>query len=156
MPTTDELAQVRAVAPGLRVVGEGDSPPAVKILNLPSLDGWEPGRVWQRWKIDPQYFHAGGAMFGGYIAALADSLLGLVSMTVLDDSEAFTTSDLRISFFRAAISGTLTIEGRVIHRGRSMAHVEVDFTRDDGKLVAKATATQIIVAASVANTPQPQ
>lgn len=95
-------------------------------------------------------------MFGGYIAALADSLLGLVSMTVLDYSKAFTTSDLRISFFRAAISGTLTIEGRVIHRGRSMAHVEVDFTRDDGKLVAKATATQIIVAASVENTPQPQ
>ncbi len=95
-------------------------------------------------------------MFGGYIAALADSLLGLVIMTVLEDSEAFTTSDPRISFFRPAISDTLTIECRLIHRGRSMAHVEVDFTRDDGKLVAKATATQIIVAASLENTPLPQ
>ena len=87
-------------------------------------------------------------MFGGYIAALADSLLGLAILSVLEDDEAFTTSDLRISFFRPAVSGTLTIEGRVVHRGRSMAHVEVDFTRDDGKLVAKATATQVIFPAS--------
>ena len=137
------------------VAGEGEPPPAVKTLGLPGIAGWEPGRVWQRWKIDPQYFHAGGAMFGGYIAALADGMLGLTIATVLEDHEGFTTSDLRVSFFRPAVSGTLTIEGRVVHRGRSMAHVEVDFTRDDGKLVAKATATQAIVSASSNNVPNP-
>jgi len=135
------------------VAGEADPPPAVRTLELPGIDGWEPGRVWQQWRIDPRYHHAGGAMFGGYIAALADALLGLAMATVLEENEAFTTSDLRISFFRPAIQGLLKIEGRVIHRGRSMAHVEVDFTRDDGKLVAKATATQVIVAASRENVP---
>ena len=137
------------------VAGTGDRPPAVEALNLPGIAGWEPGRVWQNWKIDPRYHHEGGALFGGYIAALADGLLGLTIATVLQESEAFTTSDLRVSFFRPAIEGVLRIEGRVIHRGRSLGHVEVDFTRDDGKLVAKATATQVIVPAATQNMPGP-
>ena len=127
------------------VAGEGEPPPAVKTLGLPGIAGWEPGRVWQRWKIDPQYFHAGGAMFGGYIAALADGMLGLTIATVLEDHEGFTTSDLRYSFFRPVSRGTVTIEARVVHRGRRMAHVEAVFTNEDGKIAGKATATQVII-----------
>ena len=40
--------------------------------------------------------------------------------------------------------GTLAIDARVIHRSRNMVHAEVVLAREDGKLVAKATATQAI------------
>ena len=66
-------------------------------------------------------------------------------MTVLDDHEAFTTADLNVSFFRPVASGILTIEAKIIHRGRSLVQAEVEFIREDGKLSNKATATQAII-----------
>ena len=121
--------------------------PAVDTLNLPRLSGWLPGRAWLDWKVDPKVFHGGGAVFGGYLAALADQALGLAMLTILEDGEVFTTSDLRFSFFRPVSEGTLHIEAQIIHRGRGMAHVEVVLTRGDGKVAGKATATQVIAKA---------
>jgi uncharacterized protein (TIGR00369 family) len=127
------------------VAQEGEAPPFVGKLGMPWLTGWEPGRAWLEWKVDPELFHLEGALFGGFIAALADHALGFPAMSVLDDGENMTTSDLRVSFFRPVTEGTLHIESRVVHRGRRMIHVEASFTRDDGKLAAVATATQVIV-----------
>ncbi len=122
----------------------GPKPPCVETLDLPQLKGWLPGRVWTQWKVDPKTFHLGGAVFGGFLAALADQMLGLVTMSVLEAGEAFTTSDLRISFFRPVARGLLHIEAHVVHRGRGMVQAEVVLTRDDGKVAGKATATQVI------------
>ncbi len=127
--------------------------PAVDTLNLPRLSGWLPSRVWLQWKVDPNVFHGGGAVFGGYLAALADQALGLAMATILKDGEVFTTSDLRFSFFRPVTEGTLHIEAQVVHRGRGMAHVEVVLTRDDGKVAGKATGTQVIAQAPDADRP---
>ena len=126
------------------VAGTGTPPPMVATLRLPRIEGWGPGHVWGRWKVDPEMFHAGGAVFGGYLAALADSFVGLAMMTTLEDGEWFTTSDLRISYFRPVTGGALDIAAEVINRGRRMAHVEVVFVNDDDKVAAKATATQVI------------
>lgn len=119
--------------------------PFVKTLNLPPIKEWEPGRVVMEWQVDENLFHPRGAVFGGYIAALADRILGAVTLSLLDDHEAFTTADLNVSFFRPVSSGLLTIEARIIHRGRSLVQAEVDFIRDDGKLSNKASAAQAII-----------
>jgi len=123
----------------------GEPPPFVRKLDMPYPSGWEPGRVWCEWEADPELFHERDALFGGFIAALADHVLGFPVMSVLEDGEAFTTSDLRVSFFRPVSRGTLSIEARVVYRGRKMIHVEASFTREDGKLAAMATATQVII-----------
>ncbi len=120
-------------------------PPFLENLNLPPLVRWEPGRVWMEWDVDKRYFHAHAAVFGGYLAAIADRGAAVATMTVLEHNEGFTTSDLRTSFFRPVGAGRLIIDGRVIHRGRSMAHIEIDFMRDDGKLACRSTATQVII-----------
>lgn len=127
------------------VAKAGDPPPAVQALRLPGIEGWGPGHVWGSWKVDPDFFHGGGALFGGYLAALADSVVGLAMLSVLGDNEMFTTADLRISFFRPVSGGTLSFAAEVLNRGRRMAHVEVVFTNDDDKVVAKATATQVVM-----------
>lgn len=119
--------------------------PFVETLELPGLDKWEPGRIWQSWTVRQDLFHPRGALFGGYIAALADRALGLVTMSVLENDEAFTTADLNVSFFRAVSGGVLRIEGEVIHRGRSLIQTECVFLRDDGKLAAKASASQAVI-----------
>ncbi len=120
--------------------------PFMDALPLPkSICKWEPGRLWQEWEVDPSVFHPRGAVFGGFLAALADRSLYLTAVTVLGDDEAMTTADLNVSFFRPVTEGTLHIEGEVIHRGRSLVQVEVEFRRDDGKLAVKASASQAII-----------
>jgi len=119
-------------------------PPIVETLRLPGVEGWQPGSVWGSWKVDPGMLSGAGTIFGGYLAALADSYVGLAMFTVLTEDETFTTADLRVSFFRPVIDGTLHIAAEVLNRGRRMAHVECVFVNDDDKVVAKATATQVI------------
>jgi uncharacterized protein (TIGR00369 family) len=126
--------------------GEAE-PPFVETLNVPYPDAWERGRVIATWQVDRRFFNERGVLFGGFLAALSDHSLGMATMSVLDTGEAFTTSDLRTSFFRPVTDGTLTIEARVVHRGRNLVHAEVVFAREDGELVAKATATQVILRA---------
>ena len=128
-------------------VPEGDPPPHVAALGFPPPTRWEPGHVICEWKVDPRMFHDRGALSGAYLAALSDHALALVMMTVLEHDEGFTTSDLRTSFFRPVTGGTLHIEASVVHRGRSMVHAEVVFRRDDGKVAAKGTATQVVLPA---------
>ena len=119
--------------------------PFVNTLNLPPVKEWEPGYVLMEWVVDPKLFHPREAVFGGFIAALADRALGAVTISTLNDGEAFTTADLNVSFFRPVSSGILRIEARVIHRGRSLVQAEAEFYREDGKLSNKASAAQAII-----------
>jgi uncharacterized protein (TIGR00369 family) len=119
-------------------------PSHVTILRLPLIDGWEPGRVWCTWKVDPELIQPQGNLFGGYISAVADEMVGMATISVLAEGEAFTTSDSRVHYFRPVRGGELKIDASVLHRGGSRAHVEVTFTSADDELVAKASATQII------------
>lgn len=123
----------------------GNPPPCITNLRLPPVASWEPGRIRTEWTVDTDFFHERGALFGGYLAAIADSAVGLATMTVLEDDETFTTADLRVSFFRPVTGGTLRTEANVVHRGRRMVHVEVTFERDDGKLAGRAIATQVVI-----------
>ena len=119
-------------------------PPHVTILRIPLIDRWEPGRVWCRLKVDPDLIQPQGDLFGGYIAVVADEMLGMATASVLVDGEVFTTSDSHVHYFRPTSGGELNIEASIIHKGRSSAYVEATFTNSDGELVAKASATQII------------
>jgi 1,4-dihydroxy-2-naphthoyl-CoA hydrolase len=119
-------------------------PPVVERLGLPGLTSWEPGVVRGDWVVDPQMFHAGGALFGGFLAALGDLATTFATFSVLKDDEWFNTADLRTSFFRPVSGGTLHFESRVIHRGKRTASVEVEFTDEQGRMVAKGSATQVI------------
>jgi uncharacterized protein (TIGR00369 family) len=146
------MDDVRAKGGGMRwsewldsiVARSGTPPPVVETLRMPPIDGWERGRVWGEWKVDPDMLNAAGSVFGGYFGVLADSFLGLAMMSTLSEGEWFTTSDLRVSFFRPVTKGTLQIAAEVLNRGRRMAHCECVFVNDDDKVVAKATATQVI------------
>ncbi len=50
--------------------------PALHRLGLPNFSGWESGRVWGEWDVDPEICNPDGALFGGYLAALADATAG--------------------------------------------------------------------------------
>ena len=123
--------------------GSTPEPLVNKKLGLdPALSDWRPGFVEKRLRVDPELFH-GRALFGGYIAAIADQVLGLAAMTVLEDGKFFGTTNMSISYLAPVTGGELRVEGEVIRQRSKSIYVECTFfTGDD--IVAKASATQVI------------
>jgi uncharacterized protein (TIGR00369 family) len=125
--------------------GTATPPPVVRTLQLGMLDDWGRGWARKRWTPQPDLLNIDGSMFGGYITALADQVAAFATLSVLEDGEAFRTLNLNTSFFKVGRSDALDIEGRVVVRTKSIVAVEVQFIRQGGELIAKATAHQAIV-----------
>lgn len=119
-------------------------PPVVTTLRMGLLDAWGEGWTRKRWEPQPEIMNSDGSMFGGYLAALADQSMAFAAMTVVEAPCAFRTTDLQLRFFRLLRAEPLLIEGRVVSRTRSLIHVEVEFRREVGELVAKATGQQFV------------
>jgi uncharacterized protein (TIGR00369 family) len=124
------------------------APPHVEALKLYAgkLTVLEPGRIRYDWPVDPAFLNP-QAVFGGYLATLADQTCSFALMTLLKDDQNFTTSDLQMHFFRPVTKGMLACEGHVVNVSRTQAYVEATFINDDGKIALKARAVERIVAA---------
>lgn len=117
---------------------------AEKNLGLFRLTHWEWGTLAIAWEIDDRFVMPDGVMFGGHVAAVADHVAGLVTMTVLESNEdRFRTARLETKFFRPIMKPSATIEARVVNASKSLIHVEADFLNAEGKLAARIDATQM-------------
>jgi uncharacterized protein (TIGR00369 family) len=78
---------------------------------------------------------------------LLDSVMGCAVHTTLSAGVGYTTLELKVNYIRAARTDgqTLTAEGSVIHAGRSTATAEGKVVDEQGKLVAHATTTCMIL-----------
>jgi acyl-CoA thioesterase len=85
-------------------------------------------------------------MHGGVISTLADTCMAIALSSSLDENELPRTLEMKISYFVAVTSGVLTCESKIIHKGGTVAALESEIT-NDGRLIAKATATFGIVKA---------
>ena len=84
-------------------------------------------------------------MFGGYIAALADQALAFATMTVVPGDLIFRTTNLVVNFVKVGRGHALEIEARVVAQTKQMITVRAAFRREDGELIAEATAQQLLV-----------
>jgi uncharacterized protein (TIGR00369 family) len=126
-------------------VAGSDDARHIAALRLPTLDGWEQGRAWATWPVEGDFLTpVVSALFGGYIASLADHLLACAVFTVLAEDESFATGELHVHFFRPVREGILRIEASVLTRGKHSAYCEAEITDASGRLVARAGATQMI------------
>ena len=79
-------------------------------------------------------------LHGGVVYSLADTGMGAALYTDLDDDELCATVEIKIAYFAAVTSGTITCETKVIHRSKRIAALESEI-RNDGRLTAKAMGT---------------
>jgi 1,4-dihydroxy-2-naphthoyl-CoA hydrolase len=85
-----------------------------------------------------------GVMHGGAIMALADTCGGVCAYLNLPEGRHGTaTIESKTNFLRPIMGGAATAVTRPLHRGRTLIVVETEITRDDGKLAAKVTQTQV-------------
>jgi len=93
-----------------------------------------------------RHYNPIGTVHGGFAATLLDSALGCAIFTTLAKGEAWTTLELKLNLVRpiSKDTGTVRAEGRIIHRGRTVATSEGTVKDQAGKLYAHASTTCMI------------
>jgi len=84
-----------------------------------------------------------GGVHGGWAATLLDSALACAVQTLLEKGEAYTTAEFKVNLIRPITpkTGKVVCEGRVVHKGKTLAVSEARLTDANGKLLAFGTET---------------
>src|SRR5207244_10786775 len=114
--------------------------PATKTLGIKILELSE-GRSLVEMDVDEQPHNMSATMHGGVMADIADAAMGIAISTTISPDEDFTTMEMKISFFRPHIKGSLRAEGIVAKRGKRVAFAEAVLTNHKKQIVAKDTGT---------------
>jgi 1,4-dihydroxy-2-naphthoyl-CoA hydrolase len=103
-----------------------------------------PEQVRGRLAWAPERTTTADVMHGGAIMALADTCGGVCAYLNLPEGARGTaTIESKTSFLRAITSGAANALTRPLHKGRTLIVLETEISRDDGKLAAKVTQTQV-------------
>ncbi|MEU3536688.1 PaaI family thioesterase [Streptomyces murinus] len=123
-----------------------DLPSIGRLLGM-RFDEVEHGRVVVSLDTRPDFANPLGTVHGGIAATLLDSAMGCAVHTTLPAGVGYTTLELKVNYIRAARTDgqTLKAEGTVIHAGRRTATAEGKVLDDQGKLIAHATTTCIVL-----------
>ena len=132
---------------GLKVMqgildGRLPGPAIGRTLNF-RLTKVEEGLVEFRGVPNEDHLNPIGTIHGGWAATIMDSALACAVMTTLAPGEAYTTVEFKVNLTRPILptTGEVSCEGRLVHRGRTIATSEA-FLRDSaGKLLAHGTET---------------
>lgn len=82
-------------------------------------------------------------LHGGSVASLIDTAAAFAVITLLDDGQSATTSDLTIHYLRPLATGRVSAEARVLRPGRRLLVVTVEVFGDSRSLAATAVTTYI-------------
>ncbi len=152
MTTTSPLTLADlATMTGLEVmqaVGSGDLPPPGIAVTL----GMMPveiadGACTFELSPDERMTNPLGTIHGGIAATILDSCMGCAVHTTLPPGVGYTTAQLNVHYLRAMMPGMGPVRatGTVIHRGRTQSSAEGRLFSADGKLIAHATTTCLIL-----------
>ncbi|NVO67582.1 PaaI family thioesterase [Methanofollis tationis] len=92
-------------------------------------------------QVRPDMLNGDGWLQGGVYTALVDEAMALALITVLGEGERIATISEATSFLSGVQDGMICASGRVIRKGRSVAFAEGEVTRDDGRVLARTTAS---------------
>jgi len=122
--------------------GKYPSPPIAATLNF-ALSEVSEGRAVFHGLPGKQHLNPLGGVHGGWAATLLDSALGCAVQTTLKKGEAYTTAEFKVNLTRPITprTGDVVCEGRVGHRGKTLAVSEATLKDGNGKLLALGTET---------------
>ena len=96
-------------------------------------------------ELEPRHLNIGGIVHGGVLGSLLDTAMARsYFMAETGETLSAATLEMKINFLGSAKSGTLTARARVVDRTKRTAYVEGRVERDDGRVIARATATMMV------------
>ena len=142
MTPLDGLAQVEAM------IEAGAQPSIGRTLDFALIEVAK-GRAVFEGEPDARTYNPMGTVHGGYAATLLDSACGIATHSSLQAGQAYTTLELKVAYHRPMTSATgrVRAEGKVVSIGRRVAFAEATLTDADGRLLASATSTLLVMAA---------
>jgi uncharacterized protein (TIGR00369 family) len=144
MPVDDQIMQT------LRIPRE--PAPVAKLLGM-KLASAGPGLATFTMDVDERHHNPMGSVHGGILGDLADAAMGYAVISTLSADETFTTVEYKVNFLRPAFAGKLRCHARVDTRGKTIAYAVADILNEEGKVVAKAVSTNLIIKRSGSSDP---
>jgi uncharacterized protein (TIGR00369 family) len=95
-------------------------------------------RVVVRMDVPEAFYTPYGAIHGGVLAALMDTVGGMVVATQLTPADRTATHSFNINYTSFVREKSCRCVGRVLAMARNVATVEIEVLREDGTLAAKA------------------
>jgi uncharacterized protein (TIGR00369 family) len=131
------------------VNGTVPNPPISELLGFHLVEV-EEGRAVFEGVPEFRHYNPIGTVHGGFAATLLDSALGCAIFSTIRKGDAWTTLELKFNLVRpiSKDTGPVRAEGRIVHRGRTVATSEGDLKDRAGKLYAHATTTCMIFPAN--------
>ena len=131
----------------LRAMVDGDLPqPPIAGLMEFDITEVEPGRVVFTCRPDESAYNPIGAIHGGLICTLLDSVTGCAVHSTLPQGKGYTSIEIKVNYLKAVRlnSGLLTATGTVVKAGSRVGFSEGVVTDGSGAVVATATSTLLI------------
>ncbi len=136
----DDLDFLKAI-----IDGTVPNPPISELMGFHLVEA-EEGRAVFEGLPEFRHYNPIATVHGGFAATLLDSALGCAIFSTIVKGDAWTTLELKFNLVRPLTkdTGLVRAEGRLVHRGRTVATSEGDLKDRAGKLYAHATTTCMI------------
>jgi uncharacterized protein (TIGR00369 family) len=126
-------------------VAESKQPPFADYLGI-KITHISPERVTAELAVRGELATMPEIIHGGAIMALADNIGAVATVANLPDGAHTTTIESKTNFFAAIpVGDTARAECTPLHRGRTTMVWQTKITRNDGRLCAMVTQTQLVL-----------
>ena len=113
-------------------------------MELVSVGG---GRADIALDLEEHHFNPQGIVHGGILAAVADTSIGLALRSMLPAGMTHRTAQLNVHFLSKGEGNRVVARGRSLHLGQRMGYGEAEVYDGVGRLLARASATFIVLPA---------
>ena len=131
----------------LRAMAAGElPPPPISGLMQMQVTEVDPGRVVFTCTPDESTYNPIGAVHGGLVCTLLDSVAGCALHSTLPQGRGYTSIEIKVSYLAPVrvSSGQLTATGTVVKAGSRVGFTEGTVTDASGATVATATSTLLV------------
>ncbi|MCA1726533.1 MAG: PaaI family thioesterase [Actinobacteria bacterium] len=97
--------------------------------------------------LEPHHFNPQRIVHGGIISLMADTAIGVALRSRLASGFTHRTAQLNVHFLRSSAGGRVVARGRALHSGKRMGYGEAEVLDAAGSLLARASATFIVLPA---------
>jgi uncharacterized protein (TIGR00369 family) len=128
------------------IAGEVPGPPITSLLRMRLVSAAEGDAVFAC-TPDESMYNPIGMVHGGIACTLLDSATGCAVHTTLPEGFAYTSLEIKVSYQRPVhpTGGEIFAHGWVTKPGRRVAFAEADLRDADGKLLASASSTLLVM-----------
>jgi len=120
-------------------------PPISRLIQMDLVEA-EPGRVVFTCTPDESAYNPIGAVHGGLVCTLLDSVAGCALHSTLPQGRGYTSVEIKVNYLKPvrASSGVLTAVGTLVKAGSRVGFTEGVVTDASGAVVATATSTLLL------------